>query len=257
MLEASWQCLAAYGRFVEIGKVDIGANSPLPMGGFAQNRSFTAVDLYHISINNKLLSRKLLETVMDLTAQGHIAGPSPLHVYSVAHVEQAFRFLQSGKNTGRIIVTLNNEDVVPVRPYAIQAHCYCYRSSLANPMANSWCRNLRRRVLLGDSNPKHLMLWSEVLVAAGELFCVGWPTKVPKTSSSHQGAVSPLRLPKTSLQNLKPRGFGSSQLAAMHPRLQNSQSCCKTVRNLCLQSRAASTPLWCFRYVILMSTGPI
>lgn len=115
MLEASWQCLAAYGRFVEIGKVDITANSPLPMRGFAQNRGFTAVDLYHISINNKRLSRKLLETVMDLTVQGHIARPSPLHVYSVANVEQAFRFLQSGRNTGRIIVTLNNKDVVPVR----------------------------------------------------------------------------------------------------------------------------------------------
>lgn len=142
MLEASWQCLAAYGRFIEIGKVDIGANSPLPMGGFSQNRSFTAVDLYHISINNKRLSRKLLETVMDLTIQGHIARPSPLHVYSVAHMEQAFRFLQSGRNTGRIIVTLDNEDVVPVRSSITQTRCSCYWNSLVSPMANYGCRNL-------------------------------------------------------------------------------------------------------------------
>lgn len=141
MLEASWQCLAAYGRFIEIGKVDIGANSPLPMGGFTQNRSFTAVDLYHISINNKRLSRKLLETVMDLTVQGHIARPTPLHVYAVAQVEQAFRFLQSGRNTGRIIVKLNDQDVVPVRSRIVQTLSCCNWNSLMNPLANDGCRN--------------------------------------------------------------------------------------------------------------------
>lgn len=53
MLEASWQCVAPYGRFIEIGKVDIRANSSLPMAGFAKNVSFCAVDMHDIAINNK------------------------------------------------------------------------------------------------------------------------------------------------------------------------------------------------------------
>lgn len=113
-LTASWECLAPHGRFIEIGKVDIAANSSLPMGGFSQNKSFAQVDLSHIFLTKPNLGRKLLESVLKLTAQGRISRPRPLHAYSVAHVEQAFRFMQSGKNTGRIIVRLHHEDIVPV-----------------------------------------------------------------------------------------------------------------------------------------------
>lgn len=94
--------------------MDIGANSSLPMGGFSQNKSFAQVDLYHIFLTKPSLSRELLESIVELTAQGLISRPRPLHIYSVAHVEQAFRFMQSGKNTGRIVIKLDHEDIVPV-----------------------------------------------------------------------------------------------------------------------------------------------
>lgn len=44
-LRASWEYIAPFGRFVEIGKADIGANTPLPMSSFARNASFAAINL--------------------------------------------------------------------------------------------------------------------------------------------------------------------------------------------------------------------
>ncbi|KAI1453481.1 hypothetical protein F4805DRAFT_478404 [Annulohypoxylon moriforme] len=112
-LQASWECIGQYGRFVEIGKADIETNMTLPMRSFAKNTSFAAVDLIHISQTNTKLMRQMMEKVLALVAGGDISPPAPLHIYSVSNVEKAFRYMQSGTNTGRIILTAQDEDIVP------------------------------------------------------------------------------------------------------------------------------------------------
>jgi NADPH:quinone reductase-like Zn-dependent oxidoreductase/SAM-dependent methyltransferase len=112
-LRASWECVAPYGRFVEIGKADIMANSSLPMACFAKNVTFSAVDLVHLSQSNEDLTASLLKSTLGLLEQG-AQHPSPLHVYPVSKVEDAFRFLQGGKNTGRIVIGIDPNDIVPV-----------------------------------------------------------------------------------------------------------------------------------------------
>ncbi|KAK5988235.1 Compactin diketide synthase mlcB [Cladobotryum mycophilum] len=113
MLRASWECIAPYGRFIEIGKMDIRANASLPMAFFAKNVTFTAVDLHHISQTSPELARQLLEKSVELITLGDIKPPSPLHLYPVSQAERAIRFMQSGKNTGRTLITISKEDIVP------------------------------------------------------------------------------------------------------------------------------------------------
>lgn len=119
-LRSSWECIAPYGRFVEIGKVDIGTNSSLPMGNFAHNASFLAVDMAHIARTNHKLQRQLTLKVLELASNADFTGsPSPLHIYPVSQVEKAFRYMQSGKNTGRIIVRMEDRDMVSVSAYVL------------------------------------------------------------------------------------------------------------------------------------------
>ncbi|KAI1084518.1 acyl transferase domain-containing protein [Whalleya microplaca] len=114
-LRASWECIAPYGRFIEIGKADITANSSLPMASFARNVTFSAVDMHYVAQTNIGLIRELLDATMDLVSRGAIHHPSPLHTYSASEVEAAFRYLQSGRSTGRIIISINPCDVVQKR----------------------------------------------------------------------------------------------------------------------------------------------
>ncbi|KAE8150558.1 hypothetical protein BDV25DRAFT_172048 [Aspergillus avenaceus] len=86
-LRASWECVAPYGHFIEIGKADIQANSSLPMSGFAKNVSFTA------------LAHQLAENAISL-------------LFGASQVEQAFRLMQSGTNMGRIVITLSPDEIV-------------------------------------------------------------------------------------------------------------------------------------------------
>nr|APX44009.1 polyketide synthase [Pestalotiopsis microspora] len=112
-LEASWECVAPYGRFIEIGKVDIAANSALPMARFAQNVTFGAVDMHHIARTNPSLLRQLMIKCLDLACRQDFIGiPTPIHVFPMSELEKAFRFVQSGKNSGRTIVTLEETEVV-------------------------------------------------------------------------------------------------------------------------------------------------
>lgn len=112
-LRASWECIAQFGRFVEIGKADIGANASLPMASFAKNSMFAAVDLHHIAQAESRLTRHLLLKVLELVTQDKLSRPTPLHLYPVSDVEKAFRYMQSGTNTGRIILTKSPDDIVP------------------------------------------------------------------------------------------------------------------------------------------------
>ncbi|KAK0734704.1 hypothetical protein B0T26DRAFT_845131 [Lasiosphaeria miniovina] len=112
-LRASWQCVAPYGRFVDIAEADIRENASLPMGRFAHNVSFAAVDLHHVARTDLELTARLLRDTVDLLADGKIQHPTPLHCYPVSQVERAFRHLQGGKNIGRIMITVGRDDVVP------------------------------------------------------------------------------------------------------------------------------------------------
>ncbi|CAN9190585.1 unnamed protein product [Alternaria alternata] len=111
--KASWECVAPYGRFVEIGKADIYANSPLPMASFANNKTFSAVDLRDLAFHRPEASRALFHKTMNLVQEKAIVCPTPLNKFPVSAIEDAFRYMQTGRSTGRVIVTLDHGDVVP------------------------------------------------------------------------------------------------------------------------------------------------
>lgn len=110
----TWQCMAPFGRFLEIGKKDILANGSLPMFPFAKNVSFHAIDLNEARQHRPRLMQDLKDGVVSLLFGGKIRPAQPLHVYGIGEVEKAFRYLQSGKNTGKTVVELRQEDVVKV-----------------------------------------------------------------------------------------------------------------------------------------------
>lgn len=114
-LRESWECIAPFGRFIEIGKTDIMANSPLPMASFAKNVTFAAIDMHYVALRNGELWHRLIENSIQLLSAGEVKPPEPLYLYPVSEVEAAFRYMQSGKNMGRTILTRNHEDVIPVR----------------------------------------------------------------------------------------------------------------------------------------------
>ena len=114
-LKASWQSLAHFGRFIEIGKRDIVDNTRLEMAQFANNVSFASVDLVIVAAQRPLLMQRLLQDIFELQRKGILKPILPLTVYPISDVESAFRTVQSGKNMGKIAIKPNPCDTVKVR----------------------------------------------------------------------------------------------------------------------------------------------
>ena len=114
LLKSSWECIAPLGRFVEIGKRDIESHARLSMSPFATSVTFASVDLGVVATQAKPLMQEIMSAVMALVTKGKIRPPHPLHIYDCSRIEEAFRYLQGGKNTGKTIIEFHDQDIIPV-----------------------------------------------------------------------------------------------------------------------------------------------
>ncbi|KAG0649046.1 Highly reducing polyketide synthase [Hyphodiscus hymeniophilus] len=115
-LRKSWECIAPFGRFIEIGKKDIYSNGKLDMFAFSKSATFAAVDLNLLLHLDPKKSGQIGQASLDLWKQGVIHVTTPYNVFSYGQIEEAFRLLQSGKHIGKVVLTANESDVVPAVP---------------------------------------------------------------------------------------------------------------------------------------------
>ncbi|RMZ67076.1 polyketide synthase [Pyrenophora seminiperda CCB06] len=117
-LKASMDCVAPLGRFIEIGKKDMYLRSQMSMSPFLQSISFLAVDLGVIADKAKPLMKEILNRSMGYFTEQktRMQPPQPLTVFSGSQIEEAFRSLQSGRNSGKAVIEFNPEDMVPIVP---------------------------------------------------------------------------------------------------------------------------------------------
>ena len=115
-LQATWECVASFGRFIEIGKRDIVTNSTIEMAKFNDSATFASVDLTLLAANKPRLMKRLMKCVFSGFQDGSLRPISPTTTYSMSKVEAAFRTLQSGKSMGKIVVKPEVGDQVKVSP---------------------------------------------------------------------------------------------------------------------------------------------
>ena len=113
-LTASWGCVAPFGRFLEIGRRDIDSGGQLPMAPFIKNLSFIGVDLTGLAEQRTSFGRRILQTVVSMFEAQKLHPAYPLHAYQLQDIEKAFRFLQSGKSSGKIVLEVDKSAKLPV-----------------------------------------------------------------------------------------------------------------------------------------------
>jgi acyl transferase domain-containing protein/acyl carrier protein len=96
--------LAPFGRFVEIGRIDIYRNSPVGLEPFKKNLSFFSVDLDLLGNERLGLARALQLELVDLLCKREIE-PLPKTVFPVQEAVTAFRYMQQRKNIGKVILS--------------------------------------------------------------------------------------------------------------------------------------------------------
>ena len=102
------EALAIGGRFVEIGKRDIYANTEIGLWPFQKNLSYFAVDLLRLSREQPETVARLTEDVLRLIADGTY-GPLPYRSFRADQAADAFRHMAQGAHIGKVLLSFEAE----------------------------------------------------------------------------------------------------------------------------------------------------
>ncbi|KAM3158720.1 hypothetical protein ABEW05_000751 [Botrytis cinerea] len=120
-LIATWELIAPYGRFIELGTLDIYTNTKLPMSSFAKNVTFAAITIDSLNIERPKEFREIMLNVIDYFHRGIFHSVKPFHLISIGNLKEAMRLLQGGKTSGKIVLSLDSADIIPatIQPQAL------------------------------------------------------------------------------------------------------------------------------------------
>lgn len=87
LLKATWECRAPFGRFLEIGKVDMEAARRLDMTPFTRCASIYGIDILQLGKHKGIQVHCALDGAIRLWAQGAVGIIGPITSYSIRHGE--------------------------------------------------------------------------------------------------------------------------------------------------------------------------
>ncbi|TDZ39080.1 Highly reducing polyketide synthase gloL [Colletotrichum spinosum] len=115
LLQASWQCVAEFGSFVELGRRDFLGHAKLAMEHFKSNRAFAGVDLTHLWIRKPRFVGDMLDRVLQLWTQGHVR-PWIASTFAAGEISQPFRQMQKSQHIGKLVVTMPETEAASTLP---------------------------------------------------------------------------------------------------------------------------------------------
>ena len=128
--EISWSCLAPFGHFVDLS---LNKTSPVNLPANLQtNTSYAAFDFSSLAESRQDVVRATLRTIMGWFSEGRLVFSRPLKLWPVSQVEAAFRYMDSGNQVGKSVITISRDDEVKVSN-PIQSHDNVLDSSTDRP----------------------------------------------------------------------------------------------------------------------------
>ena len=116
LLQDGLDCLSRFGSFIEIGKFDINARNTLNLHAFEKGISFFSFDLTDIGRYRPKQLHELISQIMPFFESKKYIPIQPITVMPLTEIETAFRLLQSGKQTGKIVLEATTDMQVMTPP---------------------------------------------------------------------------------------------------------------------------------------------
>ncbi|KAF7272913.1 hypothetical protein GWI33_014349 [Rhynchophorus ferrugineus] len=123
-LLASVRCLAKGGTFLEIGKFDMGNNNQLRLRLLKNGSSFYGIML-DMFIKEQPSFRYEIQKLLGQYLKANWIKPLNFIVFQMDQAEEAFRYMGTGKHTGKVLIEIRKEDVEPISLYRCIPRYYC------------------------------------------------------------------------------------------------------------------------------------
>ena len=99
--------LAPFGRFLEFGKRDFYADSPMFLRPFRRNLSYFGIDVDQMLVDCPKLAGELFVEVLKHFENGDFR-PLPMTLFAHDRVQEAFQMMQQSLHIGKLVVTYEN-----------------------------------------------------------------------------------------------------------------------------------------------------
>ena len=114
MLKATWDCIARFGRFMEIGKMDLEAAKRLDLSPFARSASYAGFDILQYAEYKGRVVHQALADIVRLRQERVIKPADIITTYSISDMEKAMRQMQGGSHMGKLVLVPGISDHVKV-----------------------------------------------------------------------------------------------------------------------------------------------
>ncbi|KAI0430353.1 polyketide synthase [Xylaria sp. FL1042] len=113
---ASWDCVAPFGRFVELGLKSTSGYTSLSVQTPGRNIRFEQFDFIYLINNDPIRAQRVFQRAMkQVLADGFPRG-TPTTEYSFSQIRDAFHDIQSRASIGKVVFEPRQEDVVSIVP---------------------------------------------------------------------------------------------------------------------------------------------
>lgn len=129
LLKASWDCIAPYGRFVDITKMDMEAGRHLDTTPFSRSASYTGFDLVSLTDHSGALVHQALTESLEICCGRGRPAVYPITPFSITDMAKAMRQMQGGTHTGKLVLVPGEGDQVPVSPHKVHICLITYADS--------------------------------------------------------------------------------------------------------------------------------
>lgn len=102
--------LAPFGRYLELGKIDIYNNSFLGMEGLKHNISFFVIDLSEVFEHRKAEFVDIVETLQGKFHSGEYK-PLPSKEFAIHESVEAFRYMAGGQHIGKNVLSMEVDNI--------------------------------------------------------------------------------------------------------------------------------------------------
>lgn len=109
-IDKSLECLAPFGRMVEIGKRDLADDKPIGLRSLYRNNAYSVIDLSTLPVEREKLFRQLLAEVEAKVAAGAYK-PLEASRFPASRAAEAMRMLSRALHIGKVIVTFDEPSV--------------------------------------------------------------------------------------------------------------------------------------------------
>lgn len=109
-IDKSLECLAPFGRMVEIGKRDLADDKPIGLRSLYRNNAYSVIDLSTLPVERPKLFKQLLSEVEAKVAAG-IYKPLKATRFPASRSAEAMRMLSKALHIGKVVVTFDEPSI--------------------------------------------------------------------------------------------------------------------------------------------------